>query len=911
MMKTNKKHYFNLKKLNLLFVFVLTSTIFCLTKQKTGIQKQARAEESNVIYKSNSPYYENDLSKKFQESEVFHLNSSSQVHGFFTNDHRSIQTETLPNNIQLEDTSVTFTDKGGILIQNPLKDEPFYKIEVLIEDNDQKNLTGYLSAIDEPWDYNQTTNGLSVGIDTTKSINTYWYWHNQFKYNTSQNITQEQLNFSNSALSKFIRRTPGERKLEIYVTPVGIYPVVDGANFISFPDLYIGSYTFDQTRKYKVNYIVLGKWNSGGSPVTFRNLKVFKLDNSISNVDEVNAHFIKKTLNSATFSKLVSSEASFNGTNGFQNALWSAFLYRAHDYYFQTNHVDEIRRLVDIYLDTLPSYVNQNISRYGHEDTVGINHSFINSMQSNPLVIYGLSGYLRRDQMTKLKQEFAKIIDESMKYIKTDGSFPKTTQYKGDTFAEENSWLLCFYAGYYVNFPNDGERSKKIIEYLNFLGFHHLSDGKSIQQAYGDNIQFSYLSDDYKNFVSQYIWTDGSIDNHEFHPSLNYSQGIIGSAVIVRNILEKKGATISTLSYNLEKTYLKNIKEKLNINTFRLKDYTSRFTDPNCHNSSIQEDIYIYDSDGSIIDFIGRSKPSLVEDWASSYTNYHTVENYGDYNMSTPFAKNIYYGFYSGAGKLFCGHTDTGNGQRCSAGTENFNNYLFGDALYSMLFSKRSEFKPIQVCEENFFKEQIWEGESKNINISCDNQTKIEGKTSVRLASSQPANIETYSPLINIKPNTKYEVSYWVKTTDLQTHSAQIYGKIITSQYDNLSQEEDSLTQNRVDAGFDLGENVKGTSNWIKKSYMFITDSQSKYVRLRALLGGSGTAQGTVWYDNVTINELDTPPSCIPISEDTNVNDLVHWYTAYRGGLNQDSDLNCDTKINIDDLIFWYQLYRH
>jgi len=49
---------------------------------------------------------------------------------------------------------------------------------------------------------------------------------------------------------------------------------------------------------------------------------------------------------------------------------------------------------------------------------------------------------------------------------------------------------------------------------------------------------------------------------------------------------------------------------------------------------------------------------------------------------------------------------------------------------------------------------------------------------------------------------------------------------------------------------------------------------------------------------------------CTSIDNDTDISDLINWYQAYRGAPNQNSDLNCDTKINVDDLIFWYQKYR-
>ena len=95
-------------------------------------------------------------------------------------------------------------------------------------------------------------------------------------------------------------------------------------------------------------------------------------------------------------------------------------------------------------------------------------------------------------------------------------------------------------------------------------------------------------------------------------------------------------------------------------------------------------------------------------------------------------------------------------------------------------------------------------------------------------------------------------MSYWVKT-NLAIDNAEVYGRVIPAQYNNLAQENDGVNENRIDAGFTLGENVGGETDWVFKFYTFKTNENTYYVRLRAPLGLAGRAMGQVWFDEVVI----------------------------------------------------------
>lgn len=155
-------------------------------------------------------------------------------------------------------------------------------------------------------------------------------------------------------------------------------------------------------------------------------------------------------------------------------------------------------------------------------------------------------------------------------------------------------------------------------------------------------------------------------------------------------------------------------------------------------------------------------------------------------------------------------------------------------------------------CEEPFVKPVIWEGV---LYWDCDPIEKKEGVSSIRLDSPEFSDAEVDSKLISVSPNQTYKVTYWVKT-NLIVDTATVYGRVIPAQYNNLAQESDAINENRIDAGFSLGENLGGETDWVLRSYTFTTGSKAYFVRLRAPMGLSGRAKGQVWFDGLTIEPI-------------------------------------------------------
>jgi hypothetical protein len=156
-------------------------------------------------------------------------------------------------------------------------------------------------------------------------------------------------------------------------------------------------------------------------------------------------------------------------------------------------------------------------------------------------------------------------------------------------------------------------------------------------------------------------------------------------------------------------------------------------------------------------------------------------------------------------------------------------------------------------CRGLFAKEHVWTG---TLAVSCDAATQLDGRPTLKLHAATPSIVELYSPLISVTPNTTYAVSYRVKT-DLTVDGADLYGKVIAAQYTSAAIESDAINQNRIDAGFGLGESVGDQTDWTTKSYTFTTSPDTAYVRLRGVLGGPvGTASGSMWLSDVHL-QLD------------------------------------------------------
>ncbi len=199
----------------------------------------------------------------------------------------------------------------------------------------------------------------------------------------------------------------------------------------------VGSFIFDVSGGYQVNHIVLGKWDNGGDSVTFKDLKIVRLDNQVDTVHEVNDHFIKKAVDDNLTHTFTDSQKAVP-------VLWHAFLYRGYDYYFDREgwglNKSKVKKLFKTYLTKIENEIKTMVSCYqqdldldlknpGSDDPdrpcptnkrypfdgfglsqcsrniLQLNHTFVNSLQAHLLIAYAISDYLDQDQKNKLQEQ--------------------------------------------------------------------------------------------------------------------------------------------------------------------------------------------------------------------------------------------------------------------------------------------------------------------------------------------------------------------------------------------------------------------------------------------------------------------------------------------------------------------------
>jgi len=692
MSRISKKTY--LSVLSVLFLVASLGTGLYLVGQNQNILKKAS---------SNTTQY----SGKFKEEIVLSLSKQTKIASYFDNSYRltSKKPDSIDRGKKKSSTSTTISNLSGLIIENPAKGEPFYKIEVTLQDDNQQNLSAYIALVDSVDKINSpsrsgSVNYLSVGMNTSSSLSTYWYEHPGFKNELELTPTEQE--FDKKVKNKFVVRRKGDVTIEIYVTPLGIYPVVAGANFATFPNLYQGSYIYQNPQAS--NYIVLGKYNSGGDKVTFKNLKVTKLDNSPSSVEDVNAYFIKKAVEAGPFKNV--DPKNFANDNG----IHAAAALRLYDYYYGTNNRELIGKIIDQYLAYLKGRVADATNAYnssqGFEQIHAATHAHTSSLHHIPSFFWGLGDYVSASQRSQLKEVITPFVDALEAKITPDGAWPPPSHWVGDTYAENITWTEGFLTGYVALFPDDQPRVEKTLEYIKFLGFTHYSVGKTYKEVFGDP-GFKYLSSSYANYRIQTIHPTGEVDNHNHHPSVHYSE--VGMVSYIKNLLNKIGKTLNpnTVESNLQLVYNTTFKNNLDVSTLHLNKslptYEKAYETGQTPN--IIEDCYYFTDDKGcgdlggqdykkayIKDAIPNTKPSLLEDWSAIYSNYSGVENYGDYASADIYARNTYYLGYDTTGKLTCTHRGSNIntfGQYC-----NFDGTFYGDAVMAAFFSARSNFTP-------------------------------------------------------------------------------------------------------------------------------------------------------------------------------------------------------------------------
>ncbi len=387
--------------------------------------------------------------------------------------------------------------------------------------------------------------------------------------------------------------------------------------------------------------------------------------------------------------------------------------------------------------------------------------------------------------------------------------------YVYDSKAEENSWHAYFLAQA-ANYLPDFPEKERIEEKARCFAFHSITTGESRC-----------------GLTTQTVYKDFSLENHGFpHPV--YAIATIHQLAMGALSYERVGKPIpGEFMHNVVNLYERFIEERLDLGSFHTKNSPKP-------------------------DWLGAHRSLFVSSVGFEYLRRLGVNL--RFNTEDVFRKMSI--FYYGVPCVWI--VDM---QQQQKNPELFRLAMFLNSIYaggyasavSTVFANEGySLFPLKVCEDNIFNEKVWTS-GGGINWNCDSNVKKVGNTSIVINSDNPVDAELYSPLIEVTPNKEYSVSYWVKTQNLQPSDSKVYGRIIVAQYkDGVREIDDVSTDKRIDTGFSLGENVSGTTDWIKKSYTFKTTGQTKYIRLRAPLGLQGKAKGKVYFDDIVVKAKDT-----------------------------------------------------
>jgi hypothetical protein len=135
----------------------------------------------------------------------------------------------------------------------------------------------------------------------------------------------------------------------------------------------------------------------------------------------------------------------------------------------------------------------------------------------------------------------------------------------------------------------------------------------------------------------------------------------------------------------------------------------------------------------------------------------------------------------------------------------------------------------------------IVEAQASQATVEADTETIHEGKQSLRISAEEPTE-RWLAQVIRLHGPAMYRLRGWVKTKDLDPRGASVFGTF-------------QIRTPNSDRAIATGENHQGTSDWSEVRIVFETPSDGA-VRIVPFFVGYGRGTGTVWFDDLTIEEL-------------------------------------------------------
>lgn len=123
--------------------------------------------------------------------------------------------------------------------------------------------------------------------------------------------------------------------------------------------------------------------------------------------------------------------------------------------------------------------------------------------------------------------------------------------------------------------------------------------------------------------------------------------------------------------------------------------------------------------------------------------------------------------------------------------------------------------------------------------LTWDDEHAYAGRYSIKISSPVPNDVR-WIQTVTVEPNTRYELSGYIRTEDVATSAEPV------SAGANLS----------IMGGFVYTEPVLGTRDWTYRSLTFDSGAATE-VTIAARVGFfSGTSTGTAWFDNLRLRPV-------------------------------------------------------
>lgn len=137
--------------------------------------------------------------------------------------------------------------------------------------------------------------------------------------------------------------------------------------------------------------------------------------------------------------------------------------------------------------------------------------------------------------------------------------------------------------------------------------------------------------------------------------------------------------------------------------------------------------------------------------------------------------------------------------------------------------------------------------------ITIDREVKHSGRASLRVSSDQPSDTAV-AQNVQLKPGQGYRLTAWIKTRGLDPRGSSVFGTI--------------QVQSLTGAGSLAScANHKGDTAWTRVSVLFAAPTDG-LAHIALFFVGFGQGTGTVWFDDLSLEEVDLSKSPITITRE-------------------------------------------